>query len=142
VSRRIVAWTLGWVVSWWGFQLLAGDWNHIEWIGGAAVATVTATLAVLVRAVAHVPLPVSLAPLRSAGSAFAQVFVDFGILMLALPRRRAGRYVARETDAPDSALTVLVAGMSPNAYVVDLDPEAGTVLLHDLVPHRPSERPA
>jgi hypothetical protein len=103
---------------------------------------VTAPLAVLVRAVADKALPVSLRPLRSAPSAFAQVFVDFGILMLALPRRRVGRYVARETDAPDSAMTVVVAGMSPNAYIVDIDPEAGTVLLHDLVPHRPSERPA
>jgi hypothetical protein len=37
---------------------------------------------------------------------------------------------------------VLIAGWSPNAYVVDIDEESGTVLLHDLVPNRASEEPA
>jgi hypothetical protein len=37
---------------------------------------------------------------------------------------------------------VLVAGYSPNAYVVDVDVDEGTVLLHDLVPWRRSEEPA
>jgi len=40
------------------------------------------------------------------------------------------------------AWTVLLSSYSPNAYAIDVDPETRTVLLHDLVPHRRSERPA
>jgi hypothetical protein len=147
VQRRIGVWACWWVVLWWGFLLLAGDWNRIEWVAGACVATVGATLAELVRASGRVRLGVSGAALRAAPSALAQVPVDFGILTLALlrGRRASGRYVAREFEPRgpvDAAWTVLVAGYSPNAYVVDVDEERGIVLLHDLVPNRASERPA
>jgi hypothetical protein len=37
---------------------------------------------------------------------------------------------------------VLLAGYSPNAYVVDIDPDEDVVLVHDLVPWRRSEEPA
>ena len=33
------------------------------------------------------------------------------------------------------------AQFSPNAYVVEIDPERELVLVHDLVPNRPSEEP-
>jgi hypothetical protein len=147
VQRRVGAWVGWWVVLWWGFLLLAGDWNRIEWIAGACVATVGATLAELVRASGRVRLGVSGAALRALPAALARVPVDFGILTLALVRYRSagGRYIAREREARgpvDAAWTVLVAGYSPNAYVVDVDEERGLVLLHDLVPNRASERPA
>jgi hypothetical protein len=85
------------------------------------------------------------------------VFVDFGILVAVLVRSLAtrrvvrGRYVTRPFEpgptttaagAARRAWTVLLAGYSPNAYVVDIDVERGTVLLHDLVPYRRSEEPA
>jgi hypothetical protein len=83
------------------------------------------------------------------------VFVDFGILVWALlasvVRRRVvrGELVVREVEGGSAvgrdvgrrAWTVLVASYSPNAYVVDLDPETQQVILHDLVPHRASEEP-
>jgi hypothetical protein len=37
---------------------------------------------------------------------------------------------------------MFAANFSPNAYVVDVDPHAHTVVLHDLVPYRRSEEPA
>jgi hypothetical protein len=40
------------------------------------------------------------------------------------------------------AWTALAASYSPNAYVIDIEPETHRVLLHDLVPRRESERPA
>ena len=40
------------------------------------------------------------------------------------------------------AWTALAASFSPNAYVVDIEPETESVLLHDLVPRRSSESPA
>jgi hypothetical protein len=84
------------------------------------------------------------------------VFVDFGILTWALlagiARRRIvrGELIARARPrgswvtqgAGPRAWTGLVASFSPNAYVIDVDPEEGRVLLHDLVPYRKSEEPA
>ena len=69
---------------------------------------------------------------------------------VALVRGRRGCFVVRELDAggddPRSvglrAFTAFVANFSPNAYVVEIDPEQNLVLLHDLVPFRKSEKPA
>jgi hypothetical protein len=84
------------------------------------------------------------------------VLVDFaiviGALFASLIRREIvrGRFVTRELDAPGDdptsfgtrAWITLLACFSPNAYVVDVDADKGTVLLHDLVPFRKSEEPA
>lgn len=155
--RTVAAWVGWWIVLFWLWMLLVGDWNHIEWIGGACVATVAATVAELARSVAGVSLQPSLAPIKAAPKAWLVVFSDFGILVYALFRSLArrevvrGRYVERQTDAGEKttprgaahrAWTVLIAGYSPNAYVVDIDPDDGTVLLHDLIPKRTSEEPA
>jgi hypothetical protein len=138
-------------------MLLVGDWNRIEWIGGAAVAAVAATIAELARRLAGVSLAPSLGRIKAAPKAWLVVFADFGIVVYALFRslvRREvvrGSYVVRKTDAGEKttprgvahrAWTVLIAGYSPNAYVVDIDPGEGTVLLHDLIPWRSSEEPA
>jgi hypothetical protein len=138
-------------------MLFVGDWNHIEWIGGACVATVASTVAELARRVAGVSLQPAFARLKDAPKAWLVVFADFGIVMYALLRSLArrevvrGRYLVRPTDAGEKttprgaahrAWTVLIAGYSPNAYVVDIDPGDDTVLLHDLIPWRKSEEPA
>jgi hypothetical protein len=95
--------------------------------------------------------------LRAGPMALLAVFSDFGVLVYALARSAADRRVvrgvfvrrkggagAKSTPAGTAhrAWTVLIAGFSPNAYVVDIDPDADTVLLHDLVPWRLSEEPA
>jgi len=136
---------------WWLFVLLAGDWNRIEWLGAACAATVGATVAEIARTTTRLRPGVPPGRLARVPSALAMVVVDFGILTVALGRsvvrRRVvrGRYVVRASPQPDAshrAWTTLVAGFSPNAYVVDFDAERGTVLLHDLVPNRGSESPA
>jgi hypothetical protein len=75
----------------------------------------------------------------------AMVFVDFGIVMWALVRRRRGSLRERPSPATRSAgvraWANLTANYSPNSFVVDLDPERGTVLVHDLLPFRKSEEP-
>jgi hypothetical protein len=84
------------------------------------------------------------------------VVVDFGIvtwaLLASVARRRVvrGRLVSRKFDGGSAAApgvgprawAVLLACYSPNAYPIDVDPQTNTVLLHDLVPYPPSERPA
>lgn len=155
--RAAAAWTLWWIGLFWLWMLFVGDWNHIEWIGGAAVAAVAATVAEIGRALAGVSLEPSLLRIKASPKAWLVVFADFGIVMYALFRSLVlrevvrGRYIVRKTDAGEKttprgvahrAWTVLVAGYSPNAYVVDIDPDDETVLLHDLIPWRKSEEPA
>ena len=155
-GRRIAAWACWWAALFWLWMLLAGDWSWIEWSEGAGVAAAAAVLAERVRAAAGVRLGVPLGLLRSALTVPPIVVADFAIviwaLLVSLARRRVvrGRFRARELRAGGRgsdavarrAWTVLLAGYSPNAYVVDLDPERDEVLLHDLVPWRRSEEPA
>ena len=85
-------------------------------------------------------------------SALLVVFSDFGIVMWALVqsarRREIVRGVFRSHEDDDIGTPGvrtwrnLLANYSPNAYVVELEPERGLVLLHDLIPRRKSEEPA
>ena len=84
------------------------------------------------------------------------VVVDFGIVVWALVASLARREVVRGAfrahdfpaggDDPESAAVrawvSVAATFSPNAYVVDLDPDHDLSLVHDLVPFRASEKPA
>ena len=109
------------------------------------------------RPSARQQLPVPLDRFRTAASLVPIVFADFGIVMWALlgslARRRVvrGAFVTRNFDAGPKttprgqahrAWTILLAGFSANAYVIDIDADRDTVLLHDLVTWRRSEEPA
>lgn len=154
---RLGAWTAWWFALFWLWLVLTGDWNRIELIGAACGAAVAATVAELVRAAARQPLVVPVERLRASASVPPIVFADFGIVVWALLRsvvqRRVvrGAFVTRNFDAgakttprgqAHRAWTVLLAGYSPNAYVIDIDVERDRVLLHDLVTWRRSEEPA
>lgn len=150
-AGHATAWLLWWAALFWLFLLLAGDWNRIELVGAACVATVGASLAEALRSAAGVRPRVPLHLLVPALTVPVLVVVDFGIviwaLFLSLGRRRVvrGRFRARPVDPGDAverAWTVLLASYSPNAYVVDIDPERELVLVHDLIPWRKSEDPA
>ena len=155
--RSFGAWCLWWIACFWLWLLLTGDWNRIEVIGAACGATVGATVAELVRVAARQPLLVPLERVRASASVPLVVLADFAIVMWALlrslARRRVvrGAFVTRAFDAGAKttprgqarrAWTIWLAGFSPNAYVVEIDEERDTVLLHDLVAWRRSEEPA
>jgi hypothetical protein len=138
-------------------MLFVGTWDRIDGIAGAAVAVAAATIAELGRRAAGVHPRVARECFGRSATVPLIVLADFAVvtyaLVVSLARRRPvrGRYLARDVDAgpkttPEGvahrAWTVLIAGYSPNAYVVDIDPEAGVVLLHDLIPWRRSEEPA
>ena len=156
VSTRLVAWVLWWVGLFWLWMLLAGDWNRIEWIAAACAATIGATVAELARTAVGIRYRVPLKQVAASWTVPLMILVDFGIVMWVLLRSLARREIHRGTfltrgfeaggDTPDGvslrAWTVLSAGYSPNAYVIDIDPERDVVLLHDLVPYRRSEEPA
>jgi hypothetical protein len=123
-----------WVALWWLWMLLVGEWNRDEWVAAAIAATVAATLGEMARARAGVAL--RLPALRLLWSVPHTVVADFGLLMWALGRRKEGVFRSRPAA---NTWTAYVANISPNAYVVEMDDEQ--VLLHDLVPWRPSEEP-
>jgi hypothetical protein len=154
--RHLLPWLAFWLALFWLWMLLAGEWNRQEWIAAASAATVAATVAEIARTRAGVHLRVPLRWVAQAWSVPVMVVVDFGIVMWALAvsllRRevvrgafRAHEFPAGGTDPQSAAVRAwvgLVATYSPNAYVVDLEPECGVSLVHDLVPYRPSEKPA
>jgi multisubunit Na+/H+ antiporter MnhE subunit len=150
VQRHVAPWILSFVALFWFWMLLVGEWNQIELIYAACVAAFAATIGEWARSVAGVRFQVPWRPLIGLPSALGMVLVDFGIAIAALARRHRGRFVVRESQAiregdlgvGDRAFSTLVANYSPNAYVVDVNPDEGTVLLHDLVPLRKSEDPA
>jgi len=157
VLARLGAWTAWWFALFWLWLLLTGDWNRIDLIGAACGAAGAATIVELLRAAARQQLPVPLDRFRTAASLVPIVFADFGIVMWALlgslARRRVvrGAFVTRNFDAGPKttprgqahrAWTILLAGFSANAYVIDIDADRDTVLLHDLVTWRRSEEPA
>ncbi|HJQ74686.1 MAG TPA: hypothetical protein VJ814_07360, partial [Gaiellaceae bacterium] len=125
--------------------------NRQELAAAAVAATIAASLAELARARTGFSARVPLRGLADLPGALGMVVVDFGIvtwaLVTSIARRRVvrGRLVSREVavhGVGPRAWTTLVASYSPNAYVIDADPETQTVLVHDLVPNRASERPA
>jgi hypothetical protein len=154
--KHLRAWIASWTVAWWLWMLLVGEWNHYEWIAASGAATVAATIAEIARTRAEVRARVPVEWLTRGWSALIVVFTDFGIVMWALFRSVVRREVVRgafrshEIDAGgDDASSVgirtwrnLLANYSPNAYVVEIDPERGLVLVHDLIPRRKSEEPA
>lgn len=154
--RHVAFWLGWWVVLFWFWFLLVGEWNNQE-IGAAAIAaTIAASLAELARARTGFSIRIPARGLADVPTTLGMVVVDFGIvtwaLLASLARRKVvrGRLVSRRLEggaagahAPGArAWTALLACYSPNAYVIDVDPETRTVLLHDLVPNRASERPA
>jgi hypothetical protein len=142
--KHVAAFLLWFVVLWWLWQLLTGEWSRYEWVAGAAAAAIAAVLAELSvsRTEGRAPLP--LAIVKGAPSALGMVFVDFVTVMGALARRREG--VMRETsfphpdDEPHRAWAAIAGDWSPNAYIVDIGD--GRTLSHHLVPRDPSQRPA
>ena len=153
--KHVVPWLAWWLALFWLWFLLVGEWNNEELGAAATAATIAATLAELARTRTGFSARVSPRGLSDLPAALGMVVVDFGILtwtlLESLLRRRVvrGRLVSREVEGRavgargvgPRAWTVLLASYSPNAYPIDVDPETQTVLLHDLVPYRPSERP-
>lgn len=144
--KHVLAWVGWWVALFWLWFLLVGKWNREQVVAAAIAAAIAGAAGEFGRARTGFSAPLPVRVLADVPSALGMVVVDFGILTWALlvsvARRRVvrGELVSRELPR-ERAWTILVATFSPNAFVVDTDPEERTVLLHDLVPYRKSERP-
>lgn len=154
--KHVIPWLAWWIALFWLWLLLAGEWNRQEWVAAAIAATVAASLAELARVRTGFAGRLPRRALADVPQVLAMIVVDFGIvvgaLLASVARRRiargalVSRDLERGADAASGvgprAWTALAASYSPNAYVIDIEPEAQTVLLHDLVPNRHSESPA
>lgn len=144
MKKHAAAFVLWFVVLWWLWQLLVGEWSHYEWIFAAGAAIVAAIIGELAVSRTSGRAPVPLAVVKGAPSALGMVFVDFAIVMRALVERRQG--VIRETpfehpdDEPHRAWAAIAGDWSPNAYVIDIGD--GRSLTHHMVPRDASQRPA
>ena len=147
-----VAWWIGLYWLWFAFQ---GEWNRIEWVAAACMATVAASLATAIAARGLLRYRIPLSSIAAAKRVPLQIVIDFGIITLVLARRLVGRdvrgrFVVREfkptgrgpTRAGDVAWRSITAMFSPNALPIDVDPDEGVSLFHDLVVNRASEEPA
>jgi hypothetical protein len=140
-----------WLAVFWLWLLLAGEWNRTEWIAAALAATLTTLIAWLVRRVSRLRVRIPAADVAAAWSLPGVILLDFAAVMRGLATRRRGVYVTRtmralrDGSAPrrfgSRAWRAYATCVPPNAYVVDLDEEQTTVLLHDLVVLRKSEEP-
>jgi hypothetical protein len=156
LAVHVAAWLVWVAVLWWFWMLLVGEWTPTEVIAASCAAAPIAAVAELLRAKGVGSLRVPLRRLTAAKGVPLMIPVDFAIITWALVRAAArgervgGSFRVKPFAEPEGAVraqaarawTTLAACYSPNAYVIDIDPEAGIVLLHDLVPHAPSEEPA
>jgi multisubunit Na+/H+ antiporter MnhE subunit len=150
------AWLGLWVALFLAWLLFSGDVNRIEVIAAACAATPAATIGEIARTQAGirgvVPRRLAVPMLR----ALVQVVPDFGYLVWALLLSAVRREVVRGQtkrrpfhdvgDDPRSvgarAAALWSANLSPNAIAIDIDGERHESILHDLIVHRASERPA
>lgn len=142
--KHAAAFLLLWVPLWWLYQVLVGEWGRYPWEYGAGTATVGAAVAelALTRSGARARFPWEI--VKAAPSALGMVFVDFGIVMWALVRRREGVFRTTTFRHPDTtahrAWATIVGDYSPNAYIVDISD--GETETHHLVRNQPSQEPA
>jgi len=147
--RARLAFGLGlWVALWGVWLLLVDTLVPIELVAGAVAAAIAATVAEAVREGGYVRFSPRLRWLGFVPGLVIGVLRDCGVLTVALWReiRRPGSqrgllirlpFAYGDQGGRDSARRALVnmgVTLTPNTYVLDLDPEAGVMVVHQLVP--------
>jgi hypothetical protein len=138
---RIAAW-LSWfaalLVLWLLFVATVQD---LERIAGLCAAAVGATAAEVVRSQGLLRFRVEWRWLRLGWRPLLRAGPEFFVVLAALFRRPRGRFRTlefptggeRAVDAGRRAFAVIAPSLSPNRLVVDVDPESGEALVHELV---------
>jgi multisubunit Na+/H+ antiporter MnhE subunit len=123
------------------WQFYVGQTTTQTTIAGVIAATLATGAALFLARLGFYRFGLDLRRLRPVVTLPWDVVRDFGRVTLALTRGRpAGAF--REVDvaartAGDRALTGLLGSIAPNAYVVDVDRDRGTALVHELDPKQP-----
>ena len=146
--RRVtswLAWFAGLLILW---LLLVGNVAGTERIASLFAAAIGATAAEVVRSLGLLRFTVEWRWLRLTPRQLARVVPEFFLVLSTLVRPRRGTFQVlefptggeRAVDHGRRAWAGLAASFAPNRLVVDLDPESGSVLVHDLVPGASPER--
>jgi multisubunit Na+/H+ antiporter MnhE subunit len=127
---------------------LVGTLDPLELAAGAIAAAIAATAGQVVRAKSDLPRAASAADLLPhAWRAFARVPREFAYVAAALARRGRphGAFRTIELEAGGDwrirgrrGIAALIVSLPPNTFVVEVDAERGTALVHELVPQRSS----
>jgi hypothetical protein len=154
--QRGIRWVVWWVVLFGLWLLFAGEWSWLVAAWGAGLSLIATVGAGVVARQGLFDARGRWSWVRELGSAAVAVVVDFAILTRALAgaviegRRERGLFIEDASSAAGHAplaagrraWVTLVATWSPNCYVVDIDPDSGRRIIHDLQSHRASELPA
>ena len=144
--RNVGRWALWWLVLVLLWLLYQGEYNRIEQIAAASAAAIAATVAVIVRRQERTDVRLELRWLLKTARVPWQVVREFWLVTAFLVRggRSAGMRRlpfptggARPAERGRRALAALAITYSPNSYVVDMDEEAGEVVVHTLAPVSP-----
>jgi multisubunit Na+/H+ antiporter MnhE subunit len=140
---RFALWWVGLVLLWFLYQ---GEYNRIEQVAAASAAAVSATVAVVVRRQERTDIRLESRWLAKTLAVPWQVVREFGLisvfLLRALRTTRTGETRrlafptggARPPERGRRTIAALAMTFSPNSYVIDMDEEAGEVVVHTLSP--------
>jgi len=134
-----LSWSGGLFVLW---LLLVGTVQDVELIAGLCAAAVGATAVEVVRSQRLLRFRVERQWLWLVRRPLRRVVPDFFVVLSALVRPSRGRFRRiefptggeRAVDSGRRAFAVLGPSLAPNRLVVDVDPDSGEALVHDLVP--------
>jgi multisubunit Na+/H+ antiporter MnhE subunit len=146
-------WLAWWVALLLGWLLLVDTFGWEELLVGVAAAAIAASVAIAVHRRGYIRFWPRAAWLRHIPDLVWTVLVDTGLLAVALWRRGALREPVRGwtirvpfhhggdngRDGARRALVNFSVSLTPNTFVLDIDPEGDSVLVHQLVP-RPPDR--
>jgi hypothetical protein len=144
--RRVAVWG-GWYGSLFAvWLLLVGTVQRVELIAGLCAAGIGVAATELVRAQGLLKFRIQWSWLRLTWRPLARVVPEFLLLLTALFRPPRGSFRKlefpaggeRAVDAGRRAFAVWAGSLAPNRLVLDVDPESGKALVHDLVRGRGS----
>jgi multisubunit Na+/H+ antiporter MnhE subunit len=127
---------LAWAVLFGLWQLYVGQTTTQTTIAGAIAATLATGAAMLLARLGLYRFGLDPRRLGRAAALPWEIVRDFALVTRALVRGRPdGAF--REVEVPtrtagDRALAGLLASIAPNAYVVDVDRDRGSALVHEL----------
>jgi len=140
--RRVAAWLawLGGLLVLW--ILLVGTIQEVEVVAGLVAAAIGATAAEVVRSRGLLRYRVKWRWLRRGARQLLFVVPDFFRVMATLASRPRGSFRTvpfpaggeRDVDRGRRAFATLAASFAPSRLVIDLDPDTGEALVHDLLP--------
>ena len=146
-ATLVRTWLVWWVVLCVVWLLLVDTLDGQELVAGAVAASVAATAAAAVHRRGYIRFRPRLVWLRAVPGLLTDVVLDHGVLAAALWRKVVLRQPVAgvtirvpfhhgEADGRDGARRALVnfaVSLTPNSYVIDIDPEADSLLVHRLV---------